>query len=683
MPLCPQITNTPITVTLTGDFTVTNVVPVLAANTEQLAATNAEVAAANAAAAAAAAAASAAAAAAGVAQADAAAALAEAEIAYNASVNSLQESANTIVNGSKQITGINGNGITIYSGADPTTTGSRVVLNSLGLAAYGPGTSYAVSNAVGNGTTVTYTASGHNFTVGSSVSVSDLAPAGYNGTFLITAIVAGSTFTVANTTTATLTDSTGIAYGPGRSVNITNAVGNGTTVTYTASNHGYSVGTSVNISGLAPDAYNGTFLITSVVAGSTFTVSNGTTATLTDASGVAQTPTLAISATTGNAVFQGSVTGSTIIGGTLNIAGKAVIDSTGLLTATGATITGAINATSGYFGTVANGFSISSTGLVGVGAGTIVGGTISGTTFTNGSTFSVTSAGALTASSGTIGGWSLSGSEISKTVGTKTFTLNSALAIMTIDDTSTGTLSGGGINMTSGTTTGTYGAGGIAFSSSSSAAILYSASELLISGGATTGIRLQPGAGLGSSVQVDGILNTSTGSLSAGSTSGTATTQVAGAFLGSSGVVIARRDSAIPIFAHKYNVSGTQEMVRFIYNGNDAGGVQTTAAGVPSLRSASDYRLKSGIADFVGAAEIIKNVRLRTYRYNVEPDKDAVGFVAHELAAVLPSLVIGEKDAIDEEGQPVYQSVATTDLIPYLTGALKDVIKRLEILEGE
>jgi hypothetical protein len=36
MPLCPQITNTPITVSLTSDFTVTNVVPVLPANTEQL-----------------------------------------------------------------------------------------------------------------------------------------------------------------------------------------------------------------------------------------------------------------------------------------------------------------------------------------------------------------------------------------------------------------------------------------------------------------------------------------------------------------------------------------------------------------------------------------------------------------------------------------------------------------------
>ncbi len=452
MPLCPQITNTPITVTQTADFTVTSVTPLigntydgLANNIESIeiladgktkvyrsateptgagindgdlwidtddgnklyvrasgawtSAQDTSIATAQAAATAASAAAASAAAAAGAAQSTANTALADAATAYTAAIGSLQPSANTIVNASNQITAINGTGITIYSGAS-STTGSRIVLNSLGLAAYGPGTSYSVTNAVGNGTTVTYTASGHNFTVGSTVTVSELAPAGYNGTFLITAVVSGSTFTVSNTTTATVTDSSGIAYGPGRSVNITNAVGNGSTVTYTASGHGYSVGTSVTVSGLAPDGYNGTFLITSVVAGSTFTVSNGTTATLTDSSGVAQTATLAISATTGNAVFQGSITGSTIIGGTLNIAGKAIIDSTGLLTATGATITGTINAEAGYFGTPTNGFSISSTGLVGVGTGTIVGGAISGTTFTNGSTFSVTSAGVLTATSG-------------------------------------------------------------------------------------------------------------------------------------------------------------------------------------------------------------------------------------------------------------------------------------------
>jgi len=75
-----------------------------------------------------------------------------------------------------------------------------------------------------------------------------------------------------------------------------------------------------------------------------------------------------------------------------------------LLTATGATITGTVNATAGYFGTSTNGFSINSTGLVGVGGGVISGGTISGTTFTNGGTFSVTSGGFLTASNAEITG---------------------------------------------------------------------------------------------------------------------------------------------------------------------------------------------------------------------------------------------------------------------------------------
>jgi hypothetical protein len=69
--------------------------------------------------------------------------------------------------------------------------------------------------------------------------------------------------------------------------------------------------------------------------------------------------TFSISASTGAAVFSGDVTGATITGGTLNIAGKAIIDSAGLLTATGATITGTITSTSGSIG----GFTIGATYL--------------------------------------------------------------------------------------------------------------------------------------------------------------------------------------------------------------------------------------------------------------------------------------------------------------------------------
>ena len=264
MPLCPQITNTPITVTQTGDFTVSSVLPVVSATTTQLAALDAEVVAADAAAAAAVVTANAAASAAGAAQATANTALANAVTAYNAAVASLQPSASTIVNASNQMTAIAANGITVYSGSS-ASSGARVVLNSTGLAGFNSG----------------------------------------------------------------------------------------------------------------------------------------------------GTATFSISASTGAAVFSGSVTGATITGSDLNIAGVFLVNgTTGVMTATSATITGTINAISGYFGSPSNGFSISATGLVGVGTGTIVGGAISGTTFTNGSTFSVTSAGVLSATSGTIGGFTLSASSI-------------------------------------------------------------------------------------------------------------------------------------------------------------------------------------------------------------------------------------------------------------------------------
>jgi hypothetical protein len=121
MPLCPQITITPITVTTSGMTTASVVAANAPATTEQLSTTSASAAAAQAAA--------------NAAQATATTALANASTAYNAAIGSLQPSANTIVNASNQITAINGTGITVYSGAS-ATSGARVVLNSVGLAGF-------------------------------------------------------------------------------------------------------------------------------------------------------------------------------------------------------------------------------------------------------------------------------------------------------------------------------------------------------------------------------------------------------------------------------------------------------------------------------------------------------------------------------------------------------------------
>lgn len=70
-----------------------------------------------------------------IAQAQATQALIQAQQAYALGSQSLIKSANTITNAQNQITGINGNGITVYSGAS-SSSGARVVLNSAGLAGY-------------------------------------------------------------------------------------------------------------------------------------------------------------------------------------------------------------------------------------------------------------------------------------------------------------------------------------------------------------------------------------------------------------------------------------------------------------------------------------------------------------------------------------------------------------------
>ena len=594
MPLCPQITNTPITVTQTADFTVSSVLPVVAATTTQLAevevlvdgkaeifyqttapvgatvtqndlwydtddgnkpyvfrsgvwvsAQDGSIATAQSAANTALANAATANAVGVAAQTTANTALTNAATAYTAAIGSLQPSASTIVNASNQMTAIAANGITVYSGAS-SSSGSRVVLNSAGLAGF---------------------------------------------------------------------DSGGTA-------------------------------------------------------------------------------TFSISASTGAAVFSGSVTGSTITGGTLNIGGNAIIDASGYLTATGATVTGTITSSNvtitGGTLTIGSKFSVTNTGVLtatdGVFTGTITStnATITGGSLTVGSTFSVTSAGVLTATSGTIGGSTLS----SSTITGGTIRTAASGASVSLD----GANNALKFTNSSGTAVGwilPYSSNGMVFNYGASPGAGFSAFPAIAIG--STSIILQPDASnsltIGttgvnaSSLSVVGEFNGPT--ITSGTSTSSSTSQTAGVYISSTGAVIARRDNQIPIFSHRWGASGTSELIRLVYNGSDAGGITTTSGGVPAFRNASDYRLKQNIESFDSAASIVKQINLRSFEFIKDPEELQVGFIAHELAAVLPALVMGEKDAIDEDGNPAYQSILATNLIPYLTGALKEAILRIEALEGE
>lgn len=260
---------------------------------------------------------------------------------------------------------------------------------------------FAISAVTYTSTTATYTATGHTFSAGDIVLVSDLAPEGYNGTFTITG-VATDTFTVANTTNAAVTDAVGNAfwtdpteyeYTNETAVFLTDntdlldpalntaldkanqALADAATA-YTAAVNSlqasaYAIQNPTTKQLTAIDATGLTVYVNSPTAGARVVLNSAGLAGY-NSSGAA---TFSISASTGAAVFSGSVTGSTITGGTLNINGNAIINASGYLTATGATITGTIYASGGTIG----GFTIQSTYLSGSGGFTLYSnGTIDG-----------------------------------------------------------------------------------------------------------------------------------------------------------------------------------------------------------------------------------------------------------------------------------------------------------------
>lgn len=134
--------------------------------------------------------------------------------------------------------------------------------------------------------------------------------------------------------------------------------------------------------------------------------------------------------------------------------------------------------------------------------------------------------------------------------------------------------------------------------------------------------------------------------------------------------------------------SGT-EMITFRNSGTQLGTIHQSGSGV-SYQSQSDYRLKEN--DVVISDGITRLKQLRPIRFNWKVDTKTVvdGFYAHEVSAVVPEAVRGNKDEIfdtdgvgtQKKGDPKYQQLEQSKLIPLLTAALQEEIAKRETLEA-
>jgi hypothetical protein len=100
------------------------------------------------------------------------------------------------------------------------------------------------------------------------------------------------------------------------------------------------------------------------------------------------------------------------------------------------------------------------------------------------------------------------------------------------------------------------------------------------------------------------------------------------------------------------------------------GRIQTSGSATSFLTS-SDYRLKENIAPMTGALAKVALLKPVIYKWKVD-GTDGQGFIAHELQEVVPDCVGGDKDAVDANGNPVYQGIDTSFLVATLTAALQE-----------
>jgi hypothetical protein len=131
----------------------------------------------------------------------------------------------------------------------------------------------------------------------------------------------------------------------------------------------------------------------------------------------------------------------------------------------------------------------------------------------------------------------------------------------------------------------------------------------------------------------------------------------------------------------------TDPAIQFRVNGSTVAAISYTSTTV-TYATSSDYRLKQDIAPMTGALDKIAALKPVTYKWKADGSAGE-GFIAHELAEVVPDAVVGAKDAVDADGNPQYQGIDTSFLVATLTAAIQEqqalitsLTARIAALEG-
>ena len=136
------------------------------------------------------------------------------------------------------------------------------------------------------------------------------------------------------------------------------------------------------------------------------------------------------------------------------------------------------------------------------------------------------------------------------------------------------------------------------------------------------------------------------------------------------------------------------EQISFLdESGNQRGKIINNTSTTTYVTS-SDYRLKENQVEISDGIDRVKQLKPYKFNWKNRPGIIVDGFFAHEVENLVKDCVNGEKDRVvtqddhnkgdylDKEiGEPLYQMIDNSQIVPLLTAAIKEAVTKIETLE--
>ena len=143
------------------------------------------------------------------------------------------------------------------------------------------------------------------------------------------------------------------------------------------------------------------------------------------------------------------------------------------------------------------------------------------------------------------------------------------------------------------------------------------------------------------------------------------------------------------VFNHSSGTASGVAYHYYSYNGTAIGSITQNGTTGVLYNLTSDYRLKNDPQPLTGAKEFVMALQPKKWQW-WDGSGEGVGFIAHEFMEVAKYSGNGKKDAVDENGNPVYQSIqpSSSEVMANLVSLLQEqqalinnLTERLVVLE--